>query len=66
MHTHTHDHHAVSNGGTPRADLALAVGVVLNTAFVAVEIAAGFAAGSLALLADAGHNAGDVVGLLLA
>ena len=33
---------------------------------VVVEIVAGFSGGSLALLADAGHNAGDVVGLLLA
>jgi O-antigen/teichoic acid export membrane protein len=40
--------------------------VVLNVVFVAVELAAGFLSGSLALVADAGHNAGDVVGLLLA
>ena len=52
---------------TPEAlDRAMALGVGLNAAFVAVEVAAGVAGGSLALLADAGHNAGDVVGLLLA
>jgi cobalt-zinc-cadmium efflux system protein len=44
----------------------MAIGVGLNTAFVAAEMFAGLWAGSLALLADAGHNAGDVVGLLLA
>ena len=44
----------------------MAVGIVLNTLFVAAEAAAGTIAGSLALLADAGHNAGDVLGLLLA
>jgi len=44
----------------------MTIGVVLNLAFVVVELVAGFLAGSLALLADAGHNAGDVVGLLLA
>jgi len=44
----------------------MAMGVALNTLFVACEAAAGVAAGSLALLADAGHNAGDVLGLLLA
>jgi len=44
----------------------MAAGVALNSVFVAVEAAAGIAAGSLALLADAGHNAGDVAGLLLA
>ena len=44
----------------------MAAGVALNTLFVATEAVAGVAAGSLALLADAGHNAGDVLGLLLA
>jgi cobalt-zinc-cadmium efflux system protein len=44
----------------------MAIGVGLNTLFVIAEVAAGFVGGSLALLADAGHNAGDVVGLLLA
>ena len=44
----------------------MAIGVGLNAAFVVVEIAAGLWGGSLALVADAGHNAGDVVGLLLA
>lgn len=44
----------------------MAAGVVLNTLFVAIEAVAGIVAGSLALLADAGHNAGDVLGLLLA
>jgi cobalt-zinc-cadmium efflux system protein len=44
----------------------MAAGVGLNTLFVIIEFAAGFWAGSLALVADAGHNAGDVVGLLLA
>lgn len=47
-------------------DRAMRWGVGLNLAFVAVEVAAGLQASSLALLADAGHNAGDVVGLLLA
>jgi cobalt-zinc-cadmium efflux system protein len=47
-------------------DRAMRWGVGLNLAFVAAELAAGFQASSLALLADAGHNAGDVVGLLLA
>lgn len=44
----------------------MAAGVGLNTLFVIIEAACGLWAGSLALLADAGHNAGDVVGLLLA
>jgi len=44
----------------------MAAGVALNTLFVVAEAVAGVTAGSLALLADAGHNAGDVLGLLLA
>lgn len=59
-HSHDHDH---------RPDLRLgrrfALGVGLNLAFVAVEVVWGLRAQSLALLADAGHNLGDVLGLLL-
>lgn len=44
----------------------MAVGVLLNLGFVGVEMAVGFYADSLALIADAGHNASDVIGLLLA
>jgi len=43
-----------------------ALGVGLNVAFVAVEATYGVLANSLALLADAGHNLSDVLGLLLA
>src|SRR5512140_4019289 len=45
---------------------AFAIGVALNAAFVAAEWFFGIAAHSLALLADAAHNLGDVMGLLLA
>jgi cobalt-zinc-cadmium efflux system protein len=45
---------------------AFAIGVALNTVFVAVEAGAGLWTGSLALLADAGHNLSDVLALLLA
>lgn len=40
--------------------------VALNLGFVVVEVAAGFVSGSMALLADAGHNLSDVLTLLLA
>ncbi|MEZ4466790.1 MAG: cation transporter [bacterium] len=40
--------------------------VALNVAFVVVEIIFGVLAGSIALLADAAHNIGDVLGLLFA
>lgn len=67
-HTHTHSHGAGCGHGlsTGSLDRAMATGVALNTLFVAAEAVAGVTAGSLALLADAGHNAGDVLGLLLA
>src|SRR5947207_8886229 len=69
---HRHDHgHGHSHGGHHHhapADmgLAFAVGVTLNTGFVAVEVVAGFLSHSMALLADAGHNLSDVLALLMA
>lgn len=42
------------------------IGIGLNTAFVLAEIVYGLKANSLALLADAGHNASDVLGLCMA
>lgn len=45
---------------------AFAIGVCLNVVFVLVEAGVGVWSGSLALLADAGHNLSDVLGLLLA
>lgn len=45
---------------------AFAIGIILNIGFVAAETAAGLWAGSLALLADAGHNLSDVLSLVLA
>jgi cobalt-zinc-cadmium efflux system protein len=47
-------------------DRAFAIGVILNLGFVVVEASFGVLADSLALLADAAHNLGDVLGLLLA
>lgn len=45
---------------------AFAIGIVLNGGFVAVEAVFGFLSGSTALLADAGHNLSDVLGLVIA
>ncbi len=61
-HGHGHHHHVDPNGNG-RA-FALAIG--LNTAFVAIEFTYGFIANSTALMADAGHNLSDVLGLMLA
>lgn len=52
--------------GSGHYNRAFGIGVILNVAFVVVEATAGFAANSLALLADAGHNLADVLSLLLA
>ena len=69
-HGHGGHGHAHGPGGHSHApanfDRAFAIGVVLNSAFVLAEVGYGFASDSLALLADAGHNAADVLGLLLA
>ncbi len=63
-HAHPHSHHGHSHHGQGH-DRAFAIGTALNTGFVAAEIAFGLAANSMALLADATHNFGDVLGLLL-
>lgn len=74
-HDHGHEHdsghahglgHAGHHHGPASYDRAFAIGLILNLGFVAVEGGYGFTANSLALLADAGHNFSDVVGLVLA
>lgn len=62
-----HGHHGHDHGHAP-ADFgrAFAIGIVLNTLFVVIEAGFGFAIGSMALLADAGHNLSDVLGLIIA
>ncbi|HKS89309.1 MAG TPA: cation diffusion facilitator family transporter [Stellaceae bacterium] len=64
---HGHDHHGHEHRAAS-ADYgrAFAAGIVLNLAYVAAEATLGVVAGSLALLADAGHNLGDVLSLGLA
>lgn len=59
-HSHGHDH-APAN-----FTRAFFIGIALNSVFIAAEVAAGFFADSVALLADAGHNLSDVLGLALA
>src|SRR5206468_11968343 len=59
-HDHTHPEDA------PNYNKAFALGVALNLGYIVVEVIAGLAVHSLALLADAGHNISDVFSLLLA
>lgn len=57
-----HDHnHAPADFGR-----AFAIGILLNGGFIVLEVVFGLFSGSLALLADAGHNFSDVLGLILA
>ena len=70
-HGHHHDHsHSHGHAGHSHAPadfgFAFALGAGLNTAFVVVELAFGYAANSLALISDALHNLSDVMALLLA
>ena len=61
-HTHGHGHsHAPTSFG-----VAFAVGTALNLALVILQVTFGIIGNSVALLADAGHNLGDVIGLLVA
>jgi len=60
-HAHGHGHALPTNAGK-----ALAIGIALNLAFVVVEWGLGVWSHSLALIADAAHNLGDVLGLILA
>ncbi|EKF74784.1 cation diffusion facilitator family transporter [Alcanivorax hongdengensis A-11-3] len=68
MHAHSHDHghdhghhHAPQDFGR-----AFLIAIVLNVGFTAIEFIYGFMANSSALMADAGHNLSDVLGLVLA
>lgn len=62
-HDDPHDRHAIAHGGANRRYV---IGVALNILLVVVQAVVGFWIGSMALLGDAGHNAGDVLGLILA
>jgi cobalt-zinc-cadmium efflux system protein len=60
--SHSHGHsHAPSDFGK-----AFAIGIALNIGFLAIETVYGFIANSMSLLADAGHNLSDVLGLVVA
>src|SRR4029079_17847644 len=59
-HAHHHDHGPVDFGR------AFAIGITPNLGCVIAETAFGFLANSMALLADAGHNLSDVLGLVVA
>jgi cobalt-zinc-cadmium efflux system protein len=70
---HEHDHeHGATHGGHAHGVAAqgintrMAIAVALNLIFVVIEAGFGFLSNSVALIADAGHNLSDVLGLVLA
>lgn len=65
-HSPFHGHGPAHNHAPASFGRAFAIGILLNAGFVAVEAAYGLIAGSMALLADAGHNLSDVLGLVIA
>ncbi len=73
-HNHTHGSHSHDHGARGHAHshapttfgTAFALATILNVSLVAIQVVYGVLAHSMALLADAGHNAGDVLALLLA
>lgn len=75
MNAHDHDHHDHTHAHAPGAGhvhapasfgTAFAIGIGLNSVFVVVEAIYGYTSGSMALVADAGHNLSDVLGLMAA
>ena len=71
-HAHDHDHHGHAHGHAGHSHApasfgpAFAVGIALNAAYVVAEVIWGLMANSLALVADASHNFGDVLSLAIA
>lgn len=69
-HSHSepgHQHHAGHHHAAPDThNTAFALAIALNIGFVVLEFSYGFIAHSTALMADAGHNLSDVLGLMLA
>jgi len=59
-HSHSHSHHPINYSR------AFIIGISLNVIYILVEVFYGLMINSMALLADAGHNFSDVLGLLLA
>ncbi len=61
-HDHNHSHAAYQGSMNSRAFI---LGILLNSTFVVIEFLYGYWSNSLALMADAGHNLGDVAGLAI-
>ena len=63
-HSHDHEEHGHTHAHAPTSfGKAFAIGIALNLGFVVIEALYGLMSNSVSLLADAGHNLGDVLGL---
>jgi cobalt-zinc-cadmium efflux system protein len=60
-----HNHEGHSHNAVTNVNNAFLIGIGLNVAFVIIEFVVGFSLSSLSLISDAGHNATDVLSLLL-
>jgi cobalt-zinc-cadmium efflux system protein len=73
QHDHAHDHHDHAHGfghhhhavDPKQVNRAFVIGIVLNFAFVLIEVGVGLSIHSLSLLSDAGHNLADVASLAM-
>src|ERR1700723_3774116 len=66
-HSHDHDDHGHAHAHAPASfDKAFAIGIALHLGFVVIEVLYGLMSNSVSLLADAGHNLSDVLGLGIA
>ncbi|MDB4920029.1 cation diffusion facilitator family transporter [Mucilaginibacter sp.] len=65
-HDHSHHHHHDHAPKLDHLNAAFIWGIILNSAFVIIEVIAGLSTHSLSLLTDAGHNLSDVASLALA
>jgi cobalt-zinc-cadmium efflux system protein len=63
-HSHSHSHSHAHHHGTDFSR-AFALGILLNVAIVLLELVGGVLSGSMALIADAGHNLSDGLGLVV-
>jgi len=65
-HSHGHSHHDHSHFDAQNVRKAFVWGIALNLIFTAAEAIVGYLGGSLAILADAGHNLADTASLVIA
>jgi cobalt-zinc-cadmium efflux system protein len=65
VHGHSHSHSHAHSHGPADFSRAFALGIALNVAIVLLEAIFGFLSGSMALIADAGHNLSDGLGLVV-